>query len=106
LLDETGTVVGTHGAGPSWTAKDGSTLVAKKIARADAPRPEAIPWLLLQAVTTGGHGIFSAVTYVQRVETARGRAPVSGCEASTLGTLSRSEYAAEYYFYAGPVTQF
>ena len=40
--------VGTHFAGPTWKADDGSTVVGEVAARADAPAGGAIPWLLLQ----------------------------------------------------------
>ena len=41
--------VGTHFAGPTWKADDGSTVVGEVAARADAPAGGAIPWLLLRA---------------------------------------------------------
>ncbi len=51
LLDAAGRLVGKHYAGPTWeSAADGSKVVGKVAARADAPHPDAIPWLLLQAV--------------------------------------------------------
>jgi hypothetical protein len=100
LHDASGAVAGTHGAGPTWTARDGSAVKGKKIAQADAPAPDAIPWLLVQAVSTSGTGLLSSVTYIQRVETARGNAPASGCDASAVDHETRSEYTAEYFFYA------
>ncbi|MGH6631491.1 MAG: DUF3455 domain-containing protein, partial [Burkholderiales bacterium] len=39
------------------------------------PDPTAIPWLLLQTVTTDGSGPFSSVTYIQRVNTKGGLVP-------------------------------
>ena len=39
------------------------------------PDPTAIPWLLLQKVSTEGPGIFDRVTYIQRVNTSGGLAP-------------------------------
>ena len=39
LFDDKNAPSGTHGAGPIWTAKDGSTVTGKKIAEAPAPRP-------------------------------------------------------------------
>ena len=57
----------------------------------------AIDWLLLQAVSTDGPGIFKPVTYIQRVNTVGGKAP------ATPGTSICAEvkvpYTAEYYFY-------
>jgi hypothetical protein len=39
----------------------------KKIAQADAPQADAIPWLLLQATAHEGDGVFSKVEYIQRI---------------------------------------
>ena len=100
LHDEGGAVVGTHGAGPTWTAHDGSSVVGKKVAQADAPEADAVPWLLVQAVSNSGDGILAHVTYVQRIATAHGKAPPSGCDTASVGTETRSSYTAEYYFYA------
>jgi hypothetical protein len=101
LHDASGAVVGTHGAGPTWTSKDGSAVVGAKVEQAPAPAPGAVPWLLLRATSTSGSGLFSAVTFVQRIETTGGTAPAGGCDASHLGAESRASYTADYYFYAG-----
>jgi Protein of unknown function (DUF3455) len=99
LLDQKGAPAGTHGAGPIWTAKDGSTVTGKKLAQADAPAADAIPWLLLHAEKTTGDGLFSKVTYVQRVETKKGKPPTTKCDATTPKTETRVDYSADYYFY-------
>ena len=99
LVDMNFTPVALHGAGPSWTASDGSVVVAPEIARADAPRADAIPWLLLKELSTSGPGVFSDVAFVQRINTSGGVAPTTGCDASTVDTLVRVPYAADYYFY-------
>jgi hypothetical protein len=102
LFDRTGVQVGTHGAGPNWTSTvDGSVVNGAKIAQADAPDATAIPWLLLRAASTSGAGVFSDITYVQRVNTVGGKAPASGCDATTVGTETRVDYSAEYFFYTG-----
>jgi hypothetical protein len=101
LYDAGGTQVGTHGAGPSWTWRDGSTAVGAKVVELTAPAAEAIPWLLLRVKSTSGAGLLSDATYVQRVNTAGGRAPATGCDATTVGTEARSGYAADYYFFSG-----
>jgi hypothetical protein len=101
LFDQKGGAAGTHGAGPTWTAQDGSSVVAKKVAQADAPSGDAIPWLLLRADKTSGTGIFAKVTYVQRIGTKNGKPPAASCDAATSGTEKRSDYSAEYYFYSG-----
>jgi hypothetical protein len=101
LTDAAGAVAGKHGAGPSWTAKDGSTVTGAKAAQADAPAADAVPWLLLRATATSGHGRFSAVTFIQRLGTKGGKAPATGCDAAHNGAEQPISYSADYYFYAG-----
>ena len=60
--------VGIHYAGPTWEANDGSKVVGAR--QADCtPFRNAIPWLRLRATLTSGHGEFTRVTYIQRVNT-------------------------------------
>jgi Protein of unknown function (DUF3455) len=99
LYDESGAQVGTHGAGPSWTWRDGS--VANGTKAAEAPVADSISWLLLRVASTTGDGVLSDVTYVQRLNTVAGKAPLSGCDATTAGTETPSPYSADYYFLAG-----
>jgi len=71
------------------------------IAKQDAPKPEAIPWLLLAAASRSGEGILSRVTSIQRIHTEGGLPPnANTCDASANGKESRSAYSADYYFYA------
>jgi hypothetical protein len=71
------------------------------IAKQDAPKPDAIPWLLLAAASHTGDGIFSRVTSIQRIHTEGGLPPSANtCDASANGKESRSAYSADYYFYA------
>ena len=67
-------------------------------ARADAPAPSAIPWLLLTAKSVGPEGTFSKVTSIQRVTTEGGIAPAGGC--AQPGAQARVAYTADYYFWA------
>jgi hypothetical protein len=101
LFDETGTEVGTHSKGPTWTSKDGSTVTG--ITRADvaAPLNSAIPWLLLAASSHTGSGVFSDVTYIQRVNTTNGLVPMTNCSADGAGTMMSIGFTADYYFYSG-----
>jgi hypothetical protein len=101
LYDQKGLLAGTHGAGPTWTSKDGSSVVGKKVAQADAPAADAVPWLLLRAEKTAGPGVFAQITFVQRVNTKHGKAPSAGCDAGTKGAERRVDYSADYYFYVG-----
>jgi Protein of unknown function (DUF3455) len=87
---------GIHYAGPTWESSSHSKVSAKRLAGC-APDSTAIPWLLLQAVSTTGPGIFSSVTYIQRVNTTGGLAPAA--PGGFIGALEEVPYTAEYYFY-------
>lgn len=101
LTDAKGGEAGKHGAGPSWTAKDGSTVSGAKVAQADAPTADAVPWLLLKATSTSTKGRFGQITFIQRLSTKGGKAPAGGCDAAHDGAELRVDYSADYYFYAG-----
>jgi hypothetical protein len=88
--------VGIHYSGPTWESNSASKVTAKRVAGC-TPDSTAIPWLLLQTVSTAGPGIFSPVTYIQRVNTTGGLAPA--VPGSSVGELVEVPYTAEYYFY-------
>src|SRR5258707_10788523 len=72
LTDATGKKIAHHFAGPTWKHADGSEVKAKVAAKQDAPKveapkPEAIPWLLLNATSHTGEGILGRVTSIQRI---------------------------------------
>ena len=96
LLFQQREVAGIHFAGPSWENNDGSKVTGKRVASATVD-PNAIPWLLLQASSTLGAGLFADITYIQRLNTHGGLAP------SAPGTADGQEvlvpYIAEYVFY-------
>jgi hypothetical protein len=96
LFDQAGKRIGRHYAGPHWEAADGSRVVASVAARADAPRTDAIPWLLLTARSVGPEGAFSKVTSIQRTNTVGGLAPSEGCSAAAAGAIARVDYRADY----------
>ena len=61
------------------------------------PDPTAVAWILLSKFRTEGAGIFSKVTYIQRVNTVGGLAP---SEPGLIdGETKQVPYTAEYYFY-------
>jgi Protein of unknown function (DUF3455) len=99
LYGHNGKRAGTHYAGPTWESNDGSKVVAVKVAEAPAADPSAIPLLLLGAASHVGRGRMTDVTYIQRLETAGGKAPVAGCDATHLGETVRVGYTAAYHFY-------
>ena len=102
LYGDNGQPLATHYAGPTWEARDGSTV---KAARVDGVTvdPTAIPWLKLKATSAsaGADGDrLAATTYIQRINTAGGLAPAAAtCNADTAGTQSESPYTADYVFW-------
>jgi hypothetical protein len=92
-------VVGTHFAGATWQGQDGSSVVGAVVARADAPSKKVIPWLLLEAKSHAGSGVFSTITHIQRLDTKGGVAPSKGCDATHAGEEVRVPYKATYVFY-------
>lgn len=101
LVDAQSKKIIHHFAGPTWKHNDGSEVTGKVVAKQDAPKPDAIPWLLLTAATHTGSGIFSRVTTIQRIHTEGGLPPnANSCNAAASGTESKSAYSADYYFYA------
>ena len=102
LRSPSGKKLGTHYAGPTWEAPDGSKVVGELVAKADSPDATAIAWLLLRAKATSGSGVFAAVSSIQRLRTVGGKAPAGGCDAAHAGRETRIRYSAEYRFYAAP----
>ncbi|HXO37537.1 MAG TPA: DUF3455 domain-containing protein [Candidatus Acidoferrum sp.] len=101
LFDEQGKSIGKHFAGPTWQLNDGSQITGKMAAKADAPDPAAIPWLLVTVTGHSGSGKLSGVTSIQRVNTVGGLAPAgSECEKQSGDVEFKSSYSADYYFYA------
>jgi hypothetical protein len=99
LFDARGAKIGKHYAGPRWEATDGSRILGTTKERAEAPRADAIPWLLLAAKSDGPTGSFSKVTSVQRLNTVGGVAPGAGCSQTNAGAVGRVSYTADYYFF-------
>jgi hypothetical protein len=100
VYDQGRHLVGIHFRGPTWESFDGSSVVGAVRASAPAPRSDAIPWLLLQAVTNQGEGVLANVDYIQRLKTKGGVAPTDPCDPAQDATLS-VPYRARYLFY-GP----
>jgi hypothetical protein len=103
LRDDGGRLVATHFGGPTWQAKDGSRVVAKRAADPVIVDDSAIPWLLLKqdSVAAGSDGErLTATTFIQRTKTTGGLAPEpSTCGASTVGTTQEQQYTADYHFW-------
>jgi hypothetical protein len=94
LLNQEGSVIGRHFAGPTWQLNDGSWIKGKAVAKQVAPDATAVPWLLLESV--GGTGRLGAVRFIQRTGTHGGNAPDGSCNQSAM---RRVPYTATYSFY-------
>jgi hypothetical protein len=94
---------GRHFEGPTWQSSvDNSKVAGQKIADQPSPVPTAVPWLLLKATSHEGTGVFSTVTFIQRLHTTGGKPPAAPC-----GTASREllvKYTADYVFYGTGAT--
>ena len=88
--------VGIHYAGPTWESVSGSTVRGMVIDRCTSD-PDAIPWLLLEAIDPEGPGIFQKVTFIQRVNTEGGKAPADA--GTVTGEVAYVPYTADYFFY-------
>ena len=101
LRTVSGQPMGSHYAGPTWRAPDGSSVVAEVRSKVAAKDAANIPLLLLAAKGHGdGDGLFSKVASIQRLDTVGGQAPAASCgSAHDLARVARVPYAATYYFY-------
>jgi Protein of unknown function (DUF3455) len=78
LFDATNKRIGTHGAGPYWQLSAADSIFAQHFSPVKSASPDAnsIPWLLLMPKNgKTPTGIFSGVTYIQRIATKGGKAP-------------------------------
>jgi Protein of unknown function (DUF3455) len=94
LLNQEGSVIGRHFAGPTWQLNDGSWVKGRAVAKQVAPDATAVPWLLLESV--GGTGRFRTVRFIQRTGTHGGNAPSGNC---TQNATRRVSHKATYSFY-------
>ena len=81
LYDATNAKVGTHSAGPTWQLSPNDSIYAQHFSparTAASPDPESIDWLLLMPKTgKAPTGFFADVSYVQRIATKGGKAPLT-----------------------------
>lgn len=91
--------VGTHSAGPTWTWNDGSAITGKVLQTRPSSDPANVPWLLVEAHSTGAAtGMLADVTLVRRSDTQAG-VPPTGCDAAHQNNVVRVPYQATYTFY-------
>jgi hypothetical protein len=96
LKNAAGEVLGKHGAGPSWTLNDSSSIVGSVPPLKNLAAPASIPWLLIAVKTRSGSGILDKVDYVMRVATEGGAAPAE--PPKTQGETAQAKYHAIYLF--------
>lgn len=80
-----------------FTNPDGTVISATA-----TPDANSIPWLRLDVTShQGNHGLFNNVNQIQRLYTAGGKAPSSGCNqnAAINHVIQSIHYTAEYVFW-------
>jgi len=109
LTDRKDKVIGHHSADPTsklpaWKMKDGSEVTGKAVARVDSLDSDSIPWLLINVENHGGKsGLLTNVTTIQRVHTHGGKPSADdACDESHKDAETKSDYRADYYFFAPP----
>ena len=98
LTGDNDKVIATHYGGPTWEARDGSSVVARRDAGVPGA-PGAVDWLRLKATSTaaGADGDrLAGTTYIQRIHTVGGVAPAGACAA---GASAEVPYTADYVFF-------
>jgi hypothetical protein len=102
LYDDNGKRIMAHYGGPTWEARDGSTVMAARDGQASVDAT-AIPWLRLRTTSTSpgldGDRLVKTA-YIQRVATTGGLAPAAAdCSAASAGDRIEVPYTADYYFW-------
>jgi hypothetical protein len=84
-------------AGPWWeSVRDSSRIRGGNAVSAPSPNPNSIPLLRLEVLERHGTGVFSRVSYIQRLNTKGGVGPTGACQP---GEQRWVPYTADYYFY-------
>ena len=92
LLNQEGSVIGRHFAGPTWQLNDGSWVKERAVAKQIAPDATAVPWLLLESVD--GTGRLATVRFIQRTGThGEIRLTVVVAKAQCAEFLTRATYS-------------
>ena len=99
LLDRQGKQVGRYYGPPAtWESNDGSRITATQLAVAPAGAGN-IPLQLVKANPASSNGAMMGVSYIQRVATQGGVAPVLPCGQAQLGQKQLVRYQADYIFW-------
>ena len=116
LFDDDGKQIATHFFSPdpddplgtiraTWQHSRDTSSVWGKVAPGDnaTDDPAAIDWLRVTATANEGgpSSVLARTTFIQRVNTAGGLAPSTGCSsAADVGKTAFVPYSADYIFYA------
>jgi hypothetical protein len=86
--------------GPWWESVDDSSRIrGGKAVSAPSPNANSIPQLRLEVLERQGTGVFSQVSYIQRLNTMGGVGPTGACQPDERRWVA---YTADYYFYGNP----
>jgi hypothetical protein len=88
--------VGTHHGGPTWISNSGGLVIGEKDYGC-LPDPTSLTWQRLHADEIDGVGMFSDTTFIQRLNTSGGTAPIY--PGTYDGEPVSVPYTAEYFFY-------
>ena len=91
-----GEILGKHGAGPTWTMNDGSSIVGHLPPLEALATSKGVLWLLVSVKSKSGSGILNQVDYVMRVAADGGVVPAE--PPKTGGETIRVRYCAIYLF--------
>lgn len=99
LRDRSSSAVGKYYGPPAtWESSDGSKVTATQVAVSPAGAGN-IPLQLVKANPATGTGMMQDVTYIQRLATQGGVAPMSQCSTATKGAKETVKYQADYIFW-------
>lgn len=86
--------------GPWWESReDGSRIRAGNALSAPSPNEGSIPLLRLEVLERQGAGMFTQVSYIQRLNTVGGVGPTGACNGDAKRQVV---YTADYYFFGAP----
>jgi hypothetical protein len=99
LNDRNGMQVGKYFGPPAtWESKDGSKITGAQVTVAPNGAGN-IPHQLVKANPANGSGAMTGITYIQRVATVGGIAPVMQCDGNKTGAKQNVRYQADYIFW-------
>lgn len=98
-LYDGGRSAGVHVTPNLWESSSDRSSVSAVVRAVQSAGAQNLPWTLMRAQPSSEGGLFSGVTSVQRVNTAGGVAPATGCSEGSAGSEARVAFSADYVFY-------